>query len=213
MTNPKNSTKQHIIHVAKKLFAQNSYGAVSTRTIATNAKIGQSVIFFYFQSKENLASAVIDDILKYHRLYYDPINERINSALNSGSLSQEDALALLKEFMNIQFDITFNPDNRYALSFSLSDRGMPDHVIRPLRDDVKNSIEIPMAKLLCVAKNSTNLSAAYTLCHVINRTICGCFSTPILTQTAMELGTFHDENDVQLTVRNFVISAILNTQI
>lgn len=209
MATANNSTKQHIIHAAKKLFAQNSYGAVSTRRIASDAKIGQSGIFFYFPSKEDLASAVIEDILKYHRRYYDPINEKINAALDSGSLTPEGALKLLREFLDIQFDIAFNPVNQYALSFSLSDRGMPDEVIRPLRDDVKSSIEIPMARLLCVAKNSSDMSAAYTLCHVINKAICGCLSSPVLTSTAMEFGTFQGEQDIQTTVKQFINRAIL----
>lgn len=208
-----NSTKQHIIHAAKKLFAQNSYGAVSTRRIASDARIGQSGIFFYFPSKEDLATAVIEDILKYHRRYYDPINERITAALASKDLTPEGALTLLREFLDIQFDIAFNPANQYALSFSLSDRGMPDEVIRPLRDDVKNSIELPMARLLCVAKNSTNLSAAYTLCHVINKAICGCLSSPVLTSTAMEFGTFQGEQDIQTTVKSFINTAILHAEI
>lgn len=213
MAETSNSTKQHIIHAAKKLFSQNSYGAVSTRKIASDARIGQSGIFFYFPSKEDLATAVIDDILKYHRLYYDPIDEKINAALESGCLTPEGALELLREFINIQFDIAFNPANQYALNFSLSDRGMPDEVIRPLRDDVKNSIELPMARLLCVAKNSSNLSAAYTLCHVINKAICGCLSSPVLTDTAMEFGTFKGEQDIQTTVKNFINTAILHAEI
>lgn len=169
--NSNTSTRLRLIHAAKKLFSQNNFDAVSTRMIAAEAGVGQSAIFFHFGSKYNLCSAVIEDILSYHTIYYGPINQKINDAYSGGTITSELAFELLCEFIKIQIDIALNPHNRYALCFSVNGYTLPKDILKPLNDNIFQSIENPMAKLLCTYKQSDHTSAAHMISHIINTSI------------------------------------------
>lgn len=169
--NSNNTTKRQLIHAAKKLFSKNNFDAVSTRMIAAEAGVGQSAIFFHFGSKDNLCSAVIEDILSYHTLYYSPLNQKINDAYSSGTITPELAFELLYEFIKIQIDIALDPHNRYALCFSVNGYTLPKDILKPLNDSIFQTIETPMAKLLCTYKQSDHISAAYMICHILNTSI------------------------------------------
>lgn len=166
-----NNTKLRLIHAAKKLLAQNNFDAISTRTLAAEAGVGQSAIFFHFGSKDKLCAAVIDDILSYHKIYYGPINEKINNAYDSGIMTPDLAFELLCEFIKIQVEIAADPHNKYALCFSVNGYTLPKDMLKPLDDDIFNSIECPMTRLLCSYKQSDNTTAAHVICHALNTSI------------------------------------------
>lgn len=169
--NSTNTTKLRLIHAAKKLLSQNNFDAISTRTLAAEAGVGQSAIFFHFGSKHQLCAAVIDDILSYHKIYYGPINERINTVYENGSMTPELAFELLCEFIKIQVEIAANPHNKFALCFSVNGYTLPKDILKPLDDDIFKSIECPMMRLLCSYKQSDNTTAAHIICHALNTSI------------------------------------------
>lgn len=210
MQNKDTSTKVRLIHAAKKLLAKNSYDYVSTRMIAAEAGVGQSAIFFHFGSKENLCAAVIEDILKYHNLYYGPINQKVEETYASQSMTPELALSFLQEFIQIQLEIAFDPHDKYALCFSMNGHAMPQTITKPLFDDIKNSIELPMAKLLCTYKNSTDLSRAFTICHSANTSLVafGFTSSFDIVADIKDIGDCKDVSEVKETLYNYVMTSL-----
>lgn len=54
--------KQQIIDVALKLFADSSYHATSISKIAKEAGISKGLMYNYFDSKEDLLKAIVDEI-------------------------------------------------------------------------------------------------------------------------------------------------------
>ena len=53
-------TRQQILDTAKKEFAQHGLEGARVDIIAAHAKINKAMIYYHFQSKENLYQAVID---------------------------------------------------------------------------------------------------------------------------------------------------------
>ena len=64
MNPPNPKTIQKIINAAQKLFLSNDYYEVSLSMIAKEAGVSKGAIFHYFSSKEELAFAVMDNIMK-----------------------------------------------------------------------------------------------------------------------------------------------------
>jgi AcrR family transcriptional regulator len=53
------SKRDHIVQEALKLFSQNGYDAVSTKSIAKKASVSEGLIFRHFENKEGLLNSVI----------------------------------------------------------------------------------------------------------------------------------------------------------
>jgi AcrR family transcriptional regulator len=53
-------SKQRILQVARELFNQHGYGSTTVRAIATAAGVDPAMVFYFFGTKQNLFSAVID---------------------------------------------------------------------------------------------------------------------------------------------------------
>lgn len=54
--------RKQLLHVAKKLFAQNGYKLTTTANIAKAANITEPILYRHFQSKKNLFLEVINEI-------------------------------------------------------------------------------------------------------------------------------------------------------
>ncbi len=206
------STKLRIIHTAKKLFAQYNFDYVSTRMIAAEANIGQSAIFFHFGSKENLCAAVIEDILKYHKIYYAPIAQKIKDTYAAGNMDKEQALQLIEEILHTQIKVAFDPQNRSALSFSVNGRTLPYDIIKPLYDDIRESIELPMARLLCSYHGSSDLSGAYTVCHAANVGLMAFafVSSLNIMQDIKAVGCYQETSDIKDMLFRYMRSSLIN---
>lgn len=55
------ATRQRILEVAKKLFAQQGFAATTTRDIAAAAEIGVGTLFNYFPTKESVVETFVND--------------------------------------------------------------------------------------------------------------------------------------------------------
>lgn len=161
------NTKQKLIHAAKKLFAKYNFDYASTRMIAKEAGVGQSAIFFHFGSKENLAKAVIEDIITYCDSYYHSIYHKTTEAYREGTITPAYALGLLMEYISIEMEIASNPDNSFALSYMINANTLPPDIFKPLNEVNKTQVELPMARLLCTYKGSDRLANAFMITHSI----------------------------------------------
>ena len=92
--------RNQIIDVAVKLFATEGFDA-STRDVARDAGISQSLVFNYFASKEDLVRAV------YERVYLDRWKPEWDATLEDRSLPLE---VRLNTFYASYVDTIFDPD-------------------------------------------------------------------------------------------------------
>jgi len=59
--------KEHILHVAEKLFSENGFEGTSIRDIATAADVNVAMISYYFGSKEKLFEEMVQNRTAYMR--------------------------------------------------------------------------------------------------------------------------------------------------
>jgi AcrR family transcriptional regulator len=57
-------TRDRIMHIAEKLFADHGYNGVSLRSIMAEAGVNMAAVHYYFRSKEGLLKAVIESRVK-----------------------------------------------------------------------------------------------------------------------------------------------------
>ncbi len=55
------ASRRHILKAAAKLFASRGYDAVSVREIVESAGVTKPVLYYYFENKEGVARALIND--------------------------------------------------------------------------------------------------------------------------------------------------------
>ena len=55
------ATRQHILHVALRHFADRGYAGTSVQHIVDEAKVAKPMLYYYFQSKAGLYQAIIDN--------------------------------------------------------------------------------------------------------------------------------------------------------
>jgi AcrR family transcriptional regulator len=60
---PPPDTKEQILKVAEELFAQKGFAGVRTHEIAERAQVNKALIYYYFESKEQLLREVLQKIL------------------------------------------------------------------------------------------------------------------------------------------------------
>ena len=58
------SRKQEIIEVSRELFERQGFSRVTIRDIARHMKVSRGAIYYYFQDKDALVDAVIDDYIQ-----------------------------------------------------------------------------------------------------------------------------------------------------
>ncbi len=82
-------TKKKIMQSAIRLFAQKDFASVGTREIANDAGVNLSLISYYFSSKENLYTTIINYIIDLGLEYLDDV---IKVANNINYMSQEEKI-------------------------------------------------------------------------------------------------------------------------
>ena len=92
-------TRASILQAATREFAQEGVAGARTDAIARAARVNKALLYYYFQDKEALYGAVLDQI-------FSGLSERIHAALNSELPPQEKYLA----YVGAHFDyIAGNP--------------------------------------------------------------------------------------------------------
>ena len=96
--NPDQTVRQQLIAVARGLFAQQGYDAISTRQVAEAAQVNPAMIHYYFGSKQGLYEAMLADTFR-------PLIERLSAVLASA----DDADALRNFFSLYMHTLGTNP--------------------------------------------------------------------------------------------------------
>lgn len=87
-------TREHIAQVATHLFAQQGFNTTSIRDIAEAAGVTKPVLYYYFQSKENLFVSLIHEA-------YDFFYQKLEMILNKPG----DFWDHLREITQLYFDL------------------------------------------------------------------------------------------------------------
>jgi AcrR family transcriptional regulator len=93
-------TRRRILETALALFSSGGFEGTSTRDIAERAGVNLPAIQYYFGSKEGLYRAAIAHIGDQALQAIEPIAARIWRALDAGTPTQPELIALLCEMIN-----------------------------------------------------------------------------------------------------------------
>jgi TetR/AcrR family transcriptional regulator len=108
---------RHIARVAARLFAERGYDATSVREIVEAAGVAKPTLYYYFQSKEGLAKALISDPL-------GGLVERLKQIVET----EEDPVRGLEQLLEAHFAFCRDDPDRmrflYALLFGPKASGM-----------------------------------------------------------------------------------------
>src|SRR6188472_1924449 len=63
----KETKKQDIVRAALELFARKGFRGTTTRDLATHAEVNEAIIFRYFNTKEELYRAILEDRVSHSR--------------------------------------------------------------------------------------------------------------------------------------------------
>lgn len=75
----KEDKKDHILHIAEKLFALHGYDGASTRAIAQEAGVNLAMLNYYFGSKEGVYKAVLQSrLVDFHQILSNINEENIS---------------------------------------------------------------------------------------------------------------------------------------
>jgi hypothetical protein len=131
------STKDKILDVAGKLFAQNGFSGTSVRDISSAAEVNLAAINYHYENKENLFKAC------FAQAYLDLDTEmnKIDSELATEDLAMEIYCILLKDSDNIRQTFTMMiADNESEDCFNMADLPQIKKGVPPGFDCLSRSI-------------------------------------------------------------------------
>ena len=107
-------TRNRIIEVAMKAFAQNGYSAVSMRDIAKEVGINIASIYYYYESKAEM----LEDILAFFEKGYKHYFEWLTEANESAETLEE----VMDNMFNTEFVEMENPMSFLCMSLAMKEQ-------------------------------------------------------------------------------------------
>lgn len=92
--------RHRLLKAGLKVFGEMGYEGASTRQIAREAGVNLSAITYHFGSKERLYHFVVESMVGQIDAPLVPVTEQINTAFAHGTVSRDDALALLEQLID-----------------------------------------------------------------------------------------------------------------
>jgi AcrR family transcriptional regulator len=108
------NSKSKILEVATKLFAENGFDGVSTRSICKQANINISMISYYFGGKQELYQAIIDNLTKNLTEY---VKTFVDFDMDLKKLSKKEKLDFLYNYGNKMIDFLYTKISNDVLLF------------------------------------------------------------------------------------------------
>lgn len=122
----KMTSKEKLLKAARSLFSQRGFKGVTTQDIASLSKVNHSLIFHYFKTKENLWTAVKEDIEKEYMGKFslslstkEPFDQFLKHLIHR-YVSFYEKNPEIKQILNWQ-QLEFNQESRKNQELSLSD--------------------------------------------------------------------------------------------
>lgn len=108
------NSKQKIIAVATKLFAQKGFDGVSIRDICKQADVNISMISYYFGGKQELYQAIIDNLTQNLTEY---VKTFVDFDMDLNKLSKKEKLEFLYNYGNKMIDFLYTKISSDILLF------------------------------------------------------------------------------------------------
>ena len=174
-TNQVENSKNKIMEVATKLFAEKGFDGVSTRDICKQANINISMISYYFGGKQELYQAIIENMIKKNTEY---IKNFIDFDTNLNKLSKKEKLNILYIFGDKMIDFMYTQISSDLFLFMFREQQNPNMQIKI---PVMNFIKKLIANLLNI-KESERQALLLTLFFISQINSPKVFSNFSLTQ-------------------------------
>ena len=98
-TEIREKTRQLILESALELFSQKGYNGTSINEIAEKAKVSKGLAYNYFNSKQHLLQAIIEDGLKYLE-GLETISQHVNDPYERFNIMIEESFRFISEKEN-----------------------------------------------------------------------------------------------------------------
>ena len=128
------NSKQKIIAVATKLFAQKGFDGVSIRDICKQADVNISMISYYFGGKQELYQAIIDNLTQNLTEY---IKTFVDFDMDLNKLSKKEKLEFLYNYGNKMIDFLYTKISSDILLFMFREQ-----------QNSKTQINVPALKFM-----------------------------------------------------------------
>ncbi|SHK76122.1 TetR/AcrR family transcriptional regulator [Hespellia stercorisuis] len=164
---PQNETAEQIILAATELFIAKGYNKVTTREIAAKADVNLGLIPYYFKSKDNLASIVMNNL---DNALYERAVEELSLPFGSAEKMYVYTIFLWKHCENeyykffSEFTATSNGNSSASPAFIAMSWAVINEYHRPVTS-AENSIYIAALKgaerLIIIKRNRDELVISY----------------------------------------------------
>lgn len=196
ITEPKADTREKLIIVAIKSFAQEGFGGVSMRTINSAAGTkNSSAVHYHFGSKMGIIEAIMDKLDQQLSPVHDNIAQGLEQRFEQGDLTVEDVVMALQ----LPFWVLYcTPDyGRFAVKLCA-------RLMLEADDELKRMynryLETPIGRLYGLLKklqpNKDDQQLRFQLSHCLMSTISGIASIDLMDQTP--LGDIRFPDDVKM---------------
>ncbi|AXH60193.1 CerR family C-terminal domain-containing protein [Pseudomonas amygdali] len=147
-------TRTRIIEAAIDVFATNGFRAATTRQIATKAGVNTPALQYYFENKEGLYRACVEQITEQASDYFKPVLERIQASVLA-SPNAENAIALFCELQEAIVDRLLtcgglDDPKRLFMSMSQTGQGL-ECGFQLMRERVADKIDACAQNLVMIA--------------------------------------------------------------
>lgn len=95
----KKNTSEKIKEATLSLLAKEGYDSISMRKIAKEADVSLGQLTYYYQTKDNLISIVVKEVLD---IFYDEFENKINNSKNKIETIVEGVESVIKEDTNVE---------------------------------------------------------------------------------------------------------------
>lgn len=106
------TAKTRLLFAAVKLFAEQGYGATTTRQIAAEAGSSISMLNLHFGSKENLYRKALEHVIDVFAIQNISLFGEILDARNDGNKNRNQIWDFIEKMTALLVDITQNPQYR-----------------------------------------------------------------------------------------------------
>lgn len=181
-----NSTKDRLIHEARKLFAELGYDATTTRMIANKTGISQSAISFHFTTKENLCKCVVEYTACQIAAAYDSMCHEIEQAYQDGVITRDLAWSYINKLLLHQIHYSFNQRNRNIIGLVLRESSFPPQIAGILSKIIFEKIEGPLTRLIVTVSGRDDFFWAAVISRTINGSILTFAEHPLLLKNVIQ---------------------------
>ncbi len=120
-------SRQKLINSATKLFAHKGFDGASTREIASHAGVNISMIKYYFNGKEGLYRAIIDDLIEKQTQYASTF---MDISKNPREMAKQEQIDLLLKMLDKFIDFFYSRVSSDLILLLLKEQQNPNWNIK-----------------------------------------------------------------------------------